>query len=604
MLSSDRVHLTLSRTPIPVPSAAPPFTPLPDHSTVQVLSLEISEMRDHHAIVDATIVYPGPGWHAEGYRYAMISTTSYDDGVGGVLARGEIAGIPLAMAGDVIDIEIVCRAPDHAGRVTAALAEARTMLGKSLAPEDDYDVLAMVPLSLRTDPVTHVVTAFPFGGRASAVDTPIALFGEGAAAGTSNIMSAPQITITSDPAERADLVAVAVWEQAYTGKVDVGPAVPEFHTYTADEFRRSLDQFRGGDSDHVIMHASSLASTTGSKTITTRPPYLDPATCYLIPARTMTINRQRPNLTIDVAITARTPRTEKARFQVTTNIGSVGGARSKVESEINVLAAPDLARDDKTLSYSIGPGTRARRFANHRSSAFLAAKPSPSRNVLALGSVAVYNACVHAAVRHALSSIYCVTIDLDVTIHAAMLARLDGRATVHDVRLPGGKATGWIVSISRSFGSRDSAQISLLCPLVSAAPTLTGDYADVKMMSGSPYRVRVHALPDQAYAPTTGETNARIILGRASDFLEGASIENDAAAQEAALDALTDGNGTPYSYGDTTTRSVMAIADPRDNIPETTLGLSFKSHPAQPLVTDEYQIADIQIQIAEGIRLG
>ena len=547
------------------------------------MQIAISRRRDTYDMIDVTIVWPGATFWSSGFRYIAIRS-SHD----GVIAVGEIVGIPVAMAGAVVTVQAACRAADHSTKIANALTPARARLGKHLAPDDDESLLDICLQSLYVAPVGGGVLAFPFGGLSSR--SVVQLYGEGAAVGASNILGL-RVIMTNDPASAFRLKARARHVQSYTNQVSV--PLPDFSYYGV--FERASD---GGDADHFPLGINvSADSPSGIKSVKTAPPFVDPTTCARIPPRTEIVSRRTATgATFRAAVTSRVQRDETAFFDVTTNVGPIPGARSDAAEEFAVADMTGANFFDQTfIQRKPGGGSRNIRMRCGNSSAWLA---PGSKDVSALTRDTV-NGLVEVATRRALDHIYCVEMQVDVPAAVAIALDTRDRCRVSDVRLPGGVATGWVTGVNIVLSQSDSATITLLCPIVAAAPVTTGDrFTTTIGLSGGVIEVRGTLGAPAGYQPTKPGIFLALEAGDGAFFVQSATVSDTAADNDVTLDQIDAANAQEASASG---GSFTVAGDIADYVKPARVDVSWRERQVSEDATDEFQLARLNIAITGGI---
>lgn len=554
-------------------------------STYEVMRAQIVRMRDTFTSFEAEIVFPGPSFWADSYRYACISWG--DDASRTMIASGEVVGMPMGLAGSLVTIEIACRAPDHTSRVTAALAPVRARLGKHLAPEDDAALVELGMVSLYTDPVTHAVARAPFGGNAGSV---IDLYGEGAAAGQSEVFAIDMLPI-AEPATSFTLEANARHVQQYTGLVDID--VPQFEYYggTVPSY------FQGGDGDNLIMSFVNTRQVVGTKTVRIRPRFVDPTTCNVIPGKSQSITRYRAFASMKAAITSRASRDETVSLKVATNVGPVNGART--DSAYTVVAAEMTGVNyfDQQFMRGRPGGVSPMKFRCTRPSAFL------NGEAIADASKSVVDGLVEISVRRAMDHVYCVEMQLEIPAEIALFIDTTRRVRLHDVRLPGGRATGWVVGVRAELGETDGAVITLLCPIVSRFPVISGaEVTNSISVPGGPVRIFRTLGAPAGYEPKKSGIIGAIEDGDGDFFVSGVTVTGGAAEQLVILNEIDNSNGG--DFGDIATditRNRIITESPEAHLQEVQIAVTWESRMLSEDVVDEVEIGQISIQIDEGI---
>ncbi|ATQ56561.1 hypothetical protein [Paracoccus yeei] len=552
------------------------------------MQIAISRRRDTYDMIDVTIVWPGATFWSSGFRYIAIRS-SHD----GVIAVGEIVGIPIAMAGAVVTVQAACRAADHSTKIATALTPARARLGKHLAPDDDEALLDICLQSLYVAPIGGGVLAFPFGGLSSRAV--VQLYGEGSAVGASNILGL-RVIMTNDPATAFRLDARARHVQSYTAQV--AASVPNFQYYGVLE--RAVD---GGDADHVPLGLNTGTDTSaGSATVTIRPPFTDPTTCAYVPAATSTAQKRSvTGADFRAAVTSRVQRDETAQISVNTNIGTVPGARSDASDEFAVADMTGVNYFDQTfIQRKPGGGSRTIKMRCGNSSAWLAAGSS---NISSLTSDAV-NGLIEIATRRALDHIYCVEMQVDVPAAVAIALDTRDRCRVNDVRLPGGAATGWVTGVNIVLSQSDSATITLLCPIVSAAPVTSGDRFTLGIgLTGGVIEVRGTLGAPAGYQPTKPGIFSALEAGDGDFFVQSVTVSDVASDNEAMFSQINSANAAEVSMSSASAlnSAFVLTGNLEDYVKPPRINVSWKERQISEDAIDKVQIGSINVVIAGGI---
>ena len=557
------------------------------------LQISISRRRDTYDMIDVSIVWPGSVFWQSGYRYIAIRSTDGADGAGGVIAVGEIVGIPIAMAGAVVTVQAACRAADHSTKVAEALAPARARLGKHLAPDDDESLLDICLQSLHVSPIGGGVLAFPIGGLSSRAI--VQLYGEGSAVGASNVLGL-RVIMTEDPASAFRLDAKARHVQSYTAQV--AASVPNFQYYGYLE--RAVD---GGDQDHVPLGLNIGTDTpAGSTTVTTRPPFTDPTTCAYVPAASSTAQKRSvTGVDFRAAVTSRVQRDETAQIAVNTNIGIVPGARSDASDEFAVADMTGVNYFDQAfIQRKPGGGSRTIRMRCGNSSAWLA---PGSSNISPITRDAV-NGLIEIATRRALDHVYCVEMQIDVPASVAINLDTRDRCRVNDVRLPGGAATGWVTGVNIVLSQSDSATITLLCPIVAASPVTSGDRYTLGIgLNGGVIEVRGSLGAPAGYQPTKPGIFSALEAGDGNFFVESVSVSDVAADNEAIFSQINSANQAEISMSSAEALNNAYVLSGRldDYVKPPRVSVSWKERQISEEAVDRVQIGSINVIISGGI---
>lgn len=559
-----------------VASATTPFDP-EAHAVEEltIFSASVSQGRQEAAIVTIECEYPEGGLFG-GPRWGMLSAEI--DGTVMLLARGEIVVFPMALAGQTVRIEMICRRSDHTAAVDALFASRNPEVPSELVDiEVERRTEGWILDEVYHDPQTLTPSLQPIAGNEAPLNI---VFGEGSESGTSNVLSI-RAEITDAPPSFAELELEAYLEQR---RYAVFNAAGRFgavegalrRTLTPNALRDAITS-ASTDGGYEILSGNLETSLHQTHEVYISEKVVDPTSCVITQkaGKAEVDEYSIDSLEIDTLVQAVQPRREYLKVRVTPELQALGG-ESDITETLYMSDADARAQSIQVLSYNPGNGVGVRQFSKRGVSASLfssggAFRESCSDIVAALAT---------RAARQLIEAAHCVELTIATTAETAMSVTLKDRVRINDVRLPAGYAIGKVVGIDYTLSETDSGQIMLACPISADA---TGRN-EVELVMPAPDI-------DITSPIVTTATMAALISG------DPYTMTTSFALSDTAEDQLTPISGTTEE---------IVIEDPESRIPKTGIEIEFRD--LQPMDADDVEptrmaYAPITLRLPEGIQL-
>lgn len=444
-----------------------------------VIGAAFSQTRGQAGAINAKILYPEGGLLA-GPRWGILSVEV--DGVVKQVARGELVGFPLSLAGSEIDIELACKGPTASQQADAAFASVSHMVPDHVEPSNhprraEPYILADAYL----DPRSLDVTLDPIAGSAAPALT---LYGEGADPDVSTILSI-DIEIADSPVDEVLLTETTDFAEHVFNAVDLGDALVSIPadkraTFTPIALEDSVSKITldGGyqmlsSSIEYSIHAEKLKVYTKKKRV-------DPFTCIITPAEFVEYPRNNiSDLRINALVEAVQDRRETLRMPVRPAISHFGGSVQVTEtsslSNAGALAETthSITYQTKRTNYGIGGGQLT---TTHWITRYgVAGSIWRSGGAVRATCVPSLEAMARRAARVAVERAHCVELTIETIDPAALDLTLKDRVRIYDIRLPGGTAVGKVTTIEKNFnGAAAIVRMVLSCPVSDPDQLSTG----------------------------------------------------------------------------------------------------------------------------------
>lgn len=373
------------------------------------------------------------------------------------IATGEILGYPIALAGEVQTIEIVCRHPMHSERVDALFASI-PVSDRLEDPETPRRSEEYVAADVYHPPLTGVPELVRIGGER---DSPIEILGKGFAVRPHKLL-ALRLEPKHSPITKLVTTVSSTHTQSRTKLLNIGSVIGEQDTLTPDEYRSAIESIQANGENVEILHAKlpeRLVIDPPSVSVTVRRPRLDPVTQLAVGRKDVLLEGAAFNdPDMPALFTASVARREDLKLTVTAGIlPTYGGAKS--ETDQVSLVNPELSIEAKGtfLKGSINgrPGYN-REITETRASFWRDAEEE--------AGLVIKNLVDRAAAK-LLRAAHCIRADVTVPAKTARLLTLKDRVTVRDSRLEKGALTGQVVGIEWTEGEgAGEARIELSCP--------------------------------------------------------------------------------------------------------------------------------------------
>lgn len=544
------------------------------HATedLTVFSAKFTQARQEAGIIEIECLYPAGGFLTSN-RWGILSVEI--DGVPVEVARGEIVGFPLALAGQTVRVQMICRRPSHVEEVDDLFASRNAEVPVEL---EDIDIARRTEAYLLDeiyhDPRTLIASLEPIAGNAPPVLT---LCGEGAAPGQSQIF-ALSAEITDAPSTKCVVECQVDFEQLIYGKFNAAAelsALPasERTTFTPNALADAAKNI-ALDGGYELLSSSIETSPLLPLTVYTSARTVDPATCVVTKAaRVNMMEHQIVDLHLDVLAQAVQPRRERFRVSVAPLLLPFGG-EADAEEIVYLTDAEKRAETVQVLSYEPRPGSLVQFFKRGVGASIFTSGGAYRETVQD-----IVDALVRRAARTAIERAHCVQLTIDTTAEVAISLTLKDRVRVTDARLPAGVATGKIVGLEVEFGQSDRGRIVLACPV---SDSIDVHEAEIQYSSMS-------VLPGFSIDTTSNLEAVR--NGSAPALVDSFSLIDAGDVQRAEID------GTTETY---------VIADPEDAVSKTGIMLHLRDlSPSDVENLDEavIEFAPVSLILPEGIRL-
>lgn len=522
-----------------------------------------------------------------------------------ILARGEVIGFPVGLAGDTVTVQVICRRPDHIEQVDAIWAEMSDFVPNALentsAPRRAESYVAKI---IYHDPVTLNPRLMPVEGEGE----PIEIYGEGATAGTCQVLQI-RSDVTEAPAASVTLAADAVFDEATTASIDMG-ADHAANTATPKAFREAMRALSIQTPEFFLLDKSVTRTGGGGHPFTSKKATIDPITCLINPKVISTAEVAQYQLPLTTAVTVTQRRREAAEVEVTPLIWALGGA-SHLHFDVPVYDPEELGAYESVYPYQTGqikliagnevPTLSSARFKNVSRTLF-AGTEGPK-------NIEVIHALIGQAVKEAVIRAHCVRLMIDLAGEAMTGLRVGHRVKIYDMRLPGGRATGKVVAIAMDWGSSATGYIELACPISDPDAVPEGpEITDLVGAGGGLIRVHgVLEVPEDAVAPMSPALIA--LQNRDHDaFVDEISVadffheDTDIDVQRQEIDEISAANDQYPTVNDIPTEGTN-VEDIETLLSTTSLSVSLIMPPANDNIdamTMRYTIGKIQVQLPEG----
>lgn len=572
-----------------------------------VMSASFSQREEEAAIVSVQYALQHGTWGV-GNRYGILCGIDAE-GAFRVLARGEVVGYPVGLAGTVVTVEIMCRRPDHVRRVDELWQSLSNFVPPHLDNSTDPRRAEMyVPKVVYHDPLLLEPRLVPMEGEGE----PVEIYGEGAAWGQSQVLSVSS-GITEAPAESVKVGADAVFDERLTLPVDFGEAFGTVETATPREFKDAVRKMNASGGHIFVLEKDVRAIATSGHVYTSHKAKVEPITCIIQPKRISTAAVVEYEIDFKAAVTVVQRRREVAELTVTPNLWKMGGA-SDVSFDVPVYDAEDLATYERSMSYQTGqwisiggneiPTTGTVVFKNIGRSVFV--KNGVIENLLVL------RALVGQAVREAVQRAHCVRLSLDIAASAVEGVRVGSRVRVHDGRIPGGRATGKVVALAMSWTSSATAILEILCPISGSGDVSGPDVTAEVGAGGGLIRVLGSLSAPADFSPPISQSLIALEGGDAVPFTGQVTSSmtylstGGADFQEKQIDAISKENDLSPGFGEGRTAS-NDIDDIEEFIDGTTISIAFRTPPHNDnleSMTTRYSAGSFRVVLPEGALQG
>jgi hypothetical protein len=537
-----------------------------------VFSASFTQARQEAGIIEIECLYPACGFLTSS-RWGILSVEK--DGVAVEVARGEIVGFPLALTGQTVRVQLICRRPGHVELVDEIFASRDSEVPAEL---EDVDTPRRTEAYLLDevyhDPVSLMPSLEPIAGSAPPVLT---LYGEGAAPGQSEIFGL-SAEITDAPSATCTVECQVDFEQLVYGKINAAAeisALPagERTTFTPNALIDAAKNI-SLDGGYELLSASLETTPLVPLEIFTSARTVDPATCVVTRAKRVSMQEYRiDGVDLEVMVQAVQPRRERFRVSVAPLLLPFGG-EADAEEIVYLTDAERRAETVKVMSYSPRPGSLVQ-FSKRGVGASIFTSGGAYRASIH----DITDALVRRAARTAIERAHCVQLTIDTSAETAISLTLKDRIRIIDARLPAGIATGKITGIELTFGQTDSARIVIACPV---SDSIDVDAVDIQYSAQE-------VLPE--FVIDTTSTLQAVSAGDESELVLECALIDAGDVQRDEIDGTTE---------------TSVIADPEAAVPKTGLTLSLRDlTPVDVDTLDEAVIsfAPVAVILPEGIRL-
>lgn len=493
-----------------------------------VFDMRFSHIAGEAATLEIDCIYPKSGL-LSGPRWLVVSIEV--DGVETEFARGEIVGHPVALPGEPVTVEIVCRKPDHTDEIDALFDAFDEQIPGAVVPTGRRrraeDFLASDPY---VDPVTLSATLDPVTGSAEPVRDLVGLSG-----GDLGDVIDMQISISETPVTRVEIDCEAYFMERRARVVDLFAPGPGPHeTLTPNALVDSMKSPAVDGSGFKFLGASLQTSESRQIYTLKKHEEVDPDTCVKTPPAFEEVPVHKVDGgRMDFLVTVEQPRRERITLVLDPLIQDIGGGEVVKESYSLGNVESSLATSTP-YSFETESGFVTTKFARtiERDSAFTGG--SGGARFVSLAATPILQALYARAADIAVRRAHCVELRLTAPASSAFGLTLRDRVRVIDNRFTGGAAVGKISSLEFNFGSSETAEISVSCPISrpnepEPAPSqqLNGALAQL----APSLTLETIGGPPDSYTMNAIQRNPTL----ASDFIEGLTFENMATEQEAEL---------------------------------------------------------------------
>ncbi|KIN72675.1 hypothetical protein [Sulfitobacter guttiformis] len=436
---------------------------------VIILGAAFSQIKGDSGTINITAIMPEAGIPS-----AQFGTLSLEiNGTLTPIARGQLMRVPLRLAGQQVELELVCRGANNTQRIDNLFKAKNDEVPEGVEPSLDARRTAPYLLSdVYVDPITHTPSLDPIAGSAAPAVT---LYGEGADPDVSTVLGL-DIDLTEVPIDEIELTETTEFRHQEWAKVDLGDAfsisVPEAErgTYTPLALKDALATITL-DGGYRLLSTNAEFRATAPMRVYTDKKRVDPFTCIITKPEFVEYPlNEIEEMTIEAIVEAVQDRQETLRVDVRAAIQQIGGV-SQVTEETSIQNAEKLAETTSSYSYKtyrenpgIGGGTLTRthwitRYGVNSSVWSRSGEFNPECS-------ASLRAMVRRAARIAIERAHCVTLTAQTFDTAAMTLTLKDRVRIYDARLPSGVAVGKVTGIEVSMVDQASlVTLSLSCPV-------------------------------------------------------------------------------------------------------------------------------------------
>jgi hypothetical protein len=363
-----------------------------------------------------------------------------------------------------------------------------------------------------------------------------------------------------------------VWQTFDAGARFASLPDEQKETYTPQALLSAL-QSASLDGGYERLGAQLETSKLLPTTIYTSPRSVDPNTCVITPARSVQMMKHRiDDMSISCLVNAVQPRHERLSVTVRPGISDFGGQVEELTQTSYMLDVESRAESVAVMSYETDRGLRQFSRRGVSSSVYYSGGEFRSSNA------DVVRALASKAARVALERAHCVRLTIDTTAEAIIDIDLRDRVRIVDARLPGGQATGKVIGWDVEFGSSETGQLVLMCPV----STGDGDVAELN--------VDMIEIEGDVSIDTT-PTMAAVRSGNAMSLVTMMEVIDPAVDQDYVIGGTDEGT---------------TIDAPESRIPQTGIALELADlTPADydDLETTEIKLAPFELILPRGITL-
>lgn len=272
------------------------------------------------ATVRLECLYPQTGL-LSGPRFGVLSIDV--DGVETEIARGQIVGHPVALPGQPVSVELLCRRPDHDAQIDALYLPFDNIIPSELA--DTAVKRRSEPYVSATPYIDPVSLEAELNTIAGLTNYDKILVGENFASEPSQILSM-NVSITNPPPKEVEFIVDAFWTEERIREVDLFSTPANAVTLTPNALRSSLQSPVIDGSGFQFLEASLTTTPLIAADVVVSERKVDPFTCIVTPAVQERIMAHRiDNGTLNVLASAEQPRREILKFRMIPLIQDIGG---------------------------------------------------------------------------------------------------------------------------------------------------------------------------------------------------------------------------------------------------------------------------------------
>lgn len=535
-----------------------------------IFNVNFSHSDKEAATVDIECEYPQTGLMF-GPRFGVLSIEV--DGVETEIARGQIVGHPVALPGQIVTVELICRRPDHSDQIDAIYEEYDITIPPELADET---------VARRSEPyvsgypyIDPVTLDASFAWIAGVTSTDGVIVGENGSGDVSDVFDM-KMSITDTPATEVEITAETFFVEERMREIDLfDDRDGQFQamTMTPNSLRTSLQSPVIDGSGYEFLEGSLSTTLINTLRVKTEERQVDPWTCAVTPAEWSDVGIYRIDSgALNILAFAEQPRREILKFRMVPQTQDIGGGEVVTE---NLTISNVTSRMEDWIPYS---------FKDAEGNTTIKSKKLVARRRFWFdgnGEFCPENQDILYPIAYRAAKIlneraHCVDLTMSVRLSAVFGRTLKDRITISDIRLTGGYATGRIKSINYQIGSSEVAEIVLSCPITDPNNQRSADFY---------FNFSFEHDGDEDTVPASPAVDALRNGGAESFFIDEFKMENLSADQAIALTGYAEGNP-----------DAEAISDPMSVVPPTSFTVDLAE--AEPVPIDDLGDHEVRLKAA------